>query len=134
MLKNALGADCVRHLKVLSVVVTVKGMKFNLSESELRTALDSYVSVTIDFTCTIIWGLPSLTRQVYITLREPIPRALLIADFECRATYPGQPPTCARCRKLHTFVQCLLVSCFRCRAPGTSSENSRSPASGVSWW
>jgi len=123
-LKNALGADCVRHLEVLSVVVTVEGMQFNQSDSDLRTALEAYGTVTSDFTRTTIGGLPSLTRQVSITLREPIPRALLVGNFECRATYPGQPPTCARCGKLHTFVQCPS---FPASGAGLAASSQRMP-------
>jgi len=97
---NALGvtldADKVRHLNVLTVLVTVKGMMPNLNDAELRAVLEEYDTIAGKFSRTLQSSLPTLTPSVPMALHTHIPRAIVVSNVECRATYAGQPNICSK--------------------------------------
>ena len=118
VLGRALGESRVKHLAVLTIQVTIEGMPGGQSDADLITALQPYGQIMGPFTRSIVCGLPGRSRRVPMTLTNPIPRTLKVGSTECRITYAGQPPTCKKCGKFHAYVDCHLVSCFRCGLHG----------------
>ena len=72
-------------------------------------------------------------RNVLMEITTPIPANIRIADHWCNVFYPGQVPTCFRCRQLgHTRAKCPLANDIH-EPPAVDAAANEAPPPSPAW-
>ena len=90
--------------------VNVTRLSYGIPPEAVQAALSPYGKV-INLKMDSYQGVYMGVRNVLMEITTPIPSNIRIADHWCNVFYPGQVPTCFRCRQLgHTRAKCPVAN------------------------